>query len=230
MPVPSKPFTFVNGPGNLIDATQVNSDFDTLYNALNNALDESNIADHVLTAQSMNAAFAKDVVEPAFSGWKPLIPQRGGGSGNTSKAAGTYLLGMGNGLLDSTNFFSYAINPEYIDPADLVAGSRTAQFRVRAQVLCNQQAPGITFTFGLYTLTLNSGAAGQSNMYTPSLVAGSTVAFASPAASSSNVSASAAFSLPGGAARTCVLGVTLSGSLSGNASTDLLAGLYYKQV
>lgn len=46
MPVPSDPFTFVNGPTQIIDATQVNARFAALYNALNPAsvgIDDTNV-------------------------------------------------------------------------------------------------------------------------------------------------------------------------------------------
>jgi len=44
MPVPSDPYTFADGPGNTASGLQVNERFDQLYEALDGALDETNLA------------------------------------------------------------------------------------------------------------------------------------------------------------------------------------------
>jgi hypothetical protein len=93
LPVPSKPFTFVNGAGNLIDATQVNADFDALYNALNPAasgLDKTN----------MNVAFAKDNVEPAFS---PAVAATSSNAGSTGRSAPLPVVARGRVLSASAD-------------------------------------------------------------------------------------------------------------------------------
>ena len=44
MPTVTKDSTFTNGPGNVIDATQVNANFDELYAIINGLLDHENFA------------------------------------------------------------------------------------------------------------------------------------------------------------------------------------------
>jgi hypothetical protein len=220
LPVPSKPFTFVNGAGNLIDATQVNADFDALYNALNPAasgLDKTN----------MNVAFAKDNVEPAFSGYKTLMPELSYSVGNgTFSVAGTFFFANGGGFFATP---TSKIFLRYLDPADYAAGSRTTKYRLRAAIGTNAVAPAANFVFGLYPLTFVPGASGSAGTFTVGAVtAGSTVTFNAPGANSSPTPSVAEFTAP--AAGRYAIGIAVSAAVAVNSQVDLLASLDVRQV
>lgn len=111
----------------------------------------------------------------------------------------------------------------YVASADYAITGRTPKLRVRAQCHTNATAPAITLTVGLYPITASAGGSDQNVITLGSVVAGSTVAFASPGASASNQGNSGDFSLP--ADGHYALGVALSGTQATNASVSLAAQL-----
>lgn len=190
MPVPTDPYDFVNGT--LADADQVDLRFKRLYDALNPATQG-------LDASNTNPAFAKDVMEPAMSIYKPI--------GVHAAAVFTNTIGTGNWILrgrdnaDGTNppvavGSASALWAFYLNPADWAAGSRLVRFRVRAQLMVNATPPGTNVNVFLSAVTF-AGAAGATP--TISALTGASLgvaAFASPTASSQAVVDSADFALP----------------------------------
>lgn len=99
--------------------------------------------------------------------------------------------------------------------ADLAVTGLTTKLRTKVALLANGTAPGITFTAGLY-LIASTGASGTSHSYTISLVGGTTVAIASPAANSETIAVSAEFNAP--ADGPYILGLATSGTMPANAN------------
>ena len=92
--------------------------------------------------------------------------------------------------------------------------------RVRAQISANATAPAITFTTGLYPLTVAGGSDGL--VYTAgTVVSGSTVAQATPSASTITQTNSGAFTIPsdGAYALACVT----NGTIANNAAVQISA-------
>lgn len=102
----------------------------------------------------------------------------------------------------------------YFAAADFATASKTQKLRLRAQVLTNATAPAITLTFGLYPITV-AGGAGTMAVTFGTVVSGSTVAHASPSASSITQGNSGDFTIP--ADGQYMVGVVYSGTLVTNA-------------
>lgn len=133
----------------------------------------------------------------------------------------------GGNLLDTTSSYSGGQGFIYFDDADYTVGSLTQKLRVRAQVNTNATQPTITFTIGLYPVTF----AGGTNLLTATLgtvVSGSTVAIASPAASSTTQGNSGDFTIPSDGQY--VLGVVTSGAVTTNNASLVTAQLQTRSV
>jgi len=113
----------------------------------------------------------------------------------------TYLSNAGEGIYESGDniiaglTFRAFVPMIYFDDADATATSLIQKLRLRAQVNTNNASPTITFTFGLYPVTF----AGGTEVFTVTLgtvVSGSTVAIASPAATSTVSANSGDFTIP----------------------------------
>lgn len=134
------------------------------------------------------------------------------GSLTAASVAGTYGFGQGIPVQITGTGTAAPANTIYIAAADFpTVNGLTTKLRVRAQVFCNDVAPGVTFTFGLHPITrpATSGGVGLVIYTIGTAVASSTAAIATPAADSSNVNASADFAIP--ADGHYVLGVVTSG-------------------
>jgi hypothetical protein len=102
----------------------------------------------------------------------------------------------------------------YLDPAHYpTASPRTNKIRIAVSVMVNATAPAITYTYGLYPVTAVAGGAQAVTVTLGTVVAGSTVAIASPGASSTNHGESTDIAFP--SAGYYALGVVLSGIESG---------------
>jgi hypothetical protein len=139
---------------------------------------------------------------PADSGTRVL--QKGGGS--------TFVAGTSVGVSTFADYLTAA--------TDLAVGSpnvRTAKMRMRVSLVVNAVAPAITFTFGYYPVSAIGGASGQLPFVSTlgTVVSGSTIAFASPAANSQTNSISSEFTVP--AAGYYVAAVVLSGTVPSNS-------------
>jgi hypothetical protein len=110
----------------------------------------------------------------------------------------------------------------YFDDADFTVASKTQRLRVRAQVWTNGTAPGITFTTGLYPVTVVGGADAL-NAIPGTVVTGSTVAIASPVINSITQGNSGDFTAPtdGQYMFACLT----SGTIANNAAVVVTAQL-----
>ena len=138
--------------------------------------------------------------------------------------AGTYFL---NGISTASPGNVELVTMFYFDDADYLVSSKTQKLRVRAQVLVNATAPAITYTVGLYPLTI----AGLIDVLTPTLgtvVTGSTVALASPPASTVTQANSGDFTIPADGAY--AFGVVMSATIANNSKVAFCAALQTRWV
>jgi hypothetical protein len=84
----------------------------------------------------------------------------------------------------------------YIAAADFAITGRTTRLRVRGSAYVNAVAPARTITLGLYPITSVAGGNDLFQATLGTVVSGSTVAFASPSANSTNVNTSGDFTIP----------------------------------
>lgn len=115
----------------------------------------------------------------------------------------------------------------YFDDADFTVGSLTQKLRIRAQASTNATQPTITFTVGLYPITF-AGIADTLTATLGTVVAGSTVALASPAASLTTQGSSGDFTIP--ADGQYCFGCVTSGTLTNNNFTTISAQLQTRSV
>lgn len=128
------------------------------------------------------------------------------------------------------NALATGVVPFVLDPAELAISGRTTKLRVRATLQCNTVPPGITFTFGLYTISAIGGASGSAPTVTLSgVVSGSTVAIATPGADSHQSAVSADFAVPG-SPTSYALGVAFSGTSAAGANVAASAQLLARHV
>ena len=188
-----------------------------------------NVVNGQLSADNMTAAFAKDVVEPAFSGYKPIVAR----SGIMSTSASPGLLG-GDGDHGScppvgvagTSFADYAF---YLDPAMFAAGSRVTKLRLSAELHVNAVAPGLNCSVNCYPVSTWGGASGASPIITAlGLQIGTLVTFTAPAANSHQQASSVDVNFP--AAGWYVLGLVPNGTQAANSYLACRAELQMRQV
>lgn len=150
--------------------------------------------------------------------------------------AGTYLLGSAGDAArtmyksgQSQGFTGGYSPPDLIhfDDADYVVGSKTQKLRVRAQVAANATAPAITFTVGLYPLTV-AGATDALAFTVGTVVTGSTVAIASPPASTITQDNSGDFAIPADGAH--CLAVVTSAQIANNSAVTVAVQLQTRSV
>lgn len=166
--------------------------------------------------------------EAAFSTYKTLH-QVGGFVKGDQATAGTYGLGgrAWEGLNSALSLDGYGVF--YFDPADFTAGSRTTKLRLRVALMTNATAPAATFTVGLYPVSAVAGGTFISLTATlGTVVAGSSVTFTTPSASTRSQGNSGDFPAP--AAGFYVLGVVLSATPAGPSSEAINATLQLRQV
>lgn len=133
---------------------------------------------------------------------------------------------------EGQSFASAVISPLftpyiYFDDADYTVASKTQKLRVRAQIACNATAPAITFTVGLYPVTV-AGGADTLTFTLGTVVAGSTVAFASPSASTIAQSNSGDLTIPSDGAY--AFGFVTSGVPAANSASLISAQLQTRNV
>lgn len=141
--------------------------------------------------------------------------------------AGTYLL-VGASLVLSGQGSNTFNLPFRLAAADFAIPGRTTKLRLRAQAFANGTASGITFTVGLYPVSSVGGGSNLVAFTLGSVIAGSTVPFASPGVNSENEGNSGDFNFPSD--DNYLLGVVLSGSLPVSSSVVLAAQLQVRHV
>jgi len=116
----------------------------------------------------------------------------------------------------------------YIDDADYEVGSLTEKLQIRAQVLANATAPGITFTVSLYPVTVQ-GVPNGLQFDWGTVVPDSGVVLTTPSASTiTPAKTSADFAFP--ADGFYILGVGLSGNLTNDSAVQVSAQLQTRNV
>jgi hypothetical protein len=187
------------------------------------ALDEGN----------MLPAFAKDKVEPAFSAYKTILWGGGDATPAVVTGAGTYYLF--GGPVSSANSVvvgagGLAAFAFHLDPADVTASLRTNKLRLKVSCIVNAVAPATTLTVGLYPASTFGGGSGAQPTIASvgAVLAGSTVAFASPGASSVANQNSGDFNFP--AAGHFVLMVAATGAMAANSQVQFMTQLQMRQV
>jgi len=201
------------GPANMAD---LQGPFTDLRTAINGNLDETNVPN--LTA--------------AFTHYKEI--ERGGALA-VSLTAATFILFSGAALSGTNGAVAIgsansAVMGFVFDPSDWLTNSRTTKLRLRVQCVTNAVAPGVTFTVGLYPISAYGGASGAAPTITTlgTVVSGSTVAFASPGATTNTVSNSGDFNAPAFGAY--AMGVACSGTQAVNSQVLLSVQMQMRQV
>lgn len=146
----------------------------------------------------------------------------------TATAAATLFLPEGSttGLAAATTNSPLAV--VYLDPADYALSGLTTKYRVHAICLTDAVAPAVTFTIGLYPISAVAGGADAITMTAGAVQAGSTVAFASPAANLRSQGNSGDFTAP--AAGYYALGVVISGATAANSREVIAARVEARNV
>ena len=201
MGVVTKPYTFTNGVGNLIDAPQVNADFDTLYTLVNGNLQAVNLK----------------AGDGLFDSYRDVASAEGYAQGGAT-AADSWWSVAGPPIPESVDALAGARGILRFALADYAVVGKTMKLRMQSVALVNAVAPGMTFTPALFPITSVTGGGGTTlrlNITLGPAVAGSGVAITTPAANSVNAVASGDFTPP--ADGNYLIGVTLSGSPAANS-------------
>lgn len=212
MPVPSKPFTFSDTPPgtNLIKASEINANYDALYNTLNPAsigVDYSNMA---------------ATVDQYFKTLRDTMAQITSGTPGAG-SANTWLFGFSSFVLPTAS----ATGIQYLDPARYPAGTRTKKLSIAGSLMVNATAPAITFQVSLYPVSAVAGGSGINTATLGTAVPGSSISFASPGASSRNHS-EVEFDFP--AADYYALGLATSNAVPANTAVTVLVDLQFRAV
>lgn len=160
-------------------------------------------------------------------GYRNIQQVTGGATGLGSVSTSKTIFGV-DGVLMTGGAVARAPVIFYLDDADYLETGGTLKLRLRAQLLCNATAPAITVTFGLYPITAAAGGSGVLSETIGTVVSGSTVAFATPSASSANQGNSGDFTAP--ADGYYAIGVVGSGTQASNSYLGLAAQLQVRTV
>ena len=213
----SKPYTFTNGVGNLIDAPQVNADFDTLYTLVNGNLQAVNLK----------------AGDGLFDSYRDIAQASAYTSNNPATQTGdNWLATSGNPVIEAVEQGIVAGVQGMVRyaGADYAVVGKTMKMRLQTILLVNSTAPGITLTPALFPISSVTSSAGglRINPTLGAAVAGSGFAFASPAASSVNAGATSDFTPP--ADGNYLLGVTFSGAPAANSLVSWTTRLQIRAV
>jgi hypothetical protein len=189
----------VGSEGRGAGEVDVRNALSTILTEFNGNITDANIKSTAAIADSKLAA-------PASAIWKTLaqVPFQFRSSEGSAAVYGlnevgnTFIGGIGsNGGL-----------PIYLDAADFTMTGRTPKLRLRVQAVVGG-APGITFTFGIYPITVTNSA-GTAVLTPGTVIAGSTAAIATPGANSKQLVTSSTISFP--TADQYIVAVALSGA------------------
>lgn len=156
--------------------------------------------------------------------WREILTVSG--SHTAARVAGTYTCGAGDPLVVAATGGLAPISTVYLDPADYPTVNAVATIaRLRVQLYTNDVAPTGNYTFGVYPITRPavSGTAGQCRYTLGTVIAGSTVLFAAPAADGLLTGASSSFALP--AAGHYAIAVVTTATVAASAHLHMCATL-----
>jgi hypothetical protein len=163
----------------------------------------------------------EDDYEQAFSAYKHIL----GGVGLIAGSTAASTLTLPN---STTGVTDNGVAVVYLNPADYAAAPRTTYFNISASCAVNATAPAATFTIGLYPVTAVAGATGVIGATLGTVVAGSTIAFPTPALSTLSNGTSGDFAAP--AAGYYALGVVVSATTAAASFVSLQTRLRVRQV
>lgn len=151
-----------------------------------------------------------------------LVVTDGTASGTTyiNQVAGVALASGGSSSVPTPVF--------YFDDADYAIAGKTTKLRLRVVANTNATASAVTTTVGLYPVTAVAGGADVESTTAGTVVSGSTVAFASPSASTRNQGNSGNFDVPADGYYT--FGFTVSGTPTADSRVALTALLQVTHV
>lgn len=111
-------------------------------------------------------------------------------------------------------------------PTDFQVANKASFCRIRVSLCVNTVSPGITFTMGLYPLSTLGGVGVSQIIYTfGGVLAGSTVASASPAATTAVMLETGQFAMPT-SGNPYAIGFQTSGTMPANCTVAISAQLY----
>lgn len=146
------------------------------------------------------------------------------GSHTAAKVTGTYAIPAGDPLAVSGTGTLYPIPLIYIDLMDFQPVNGIASMmRLSGQTISNSVSPAMSFTFGLYPVTVAAGAAGLATLTLGTVVTGSTFAATPGGAVAASKGQSADFAVP--AAGFYCLGVIPSGTMPASSHVHVNAQL-----
>jgi hypothetical protein len=176
------------------------------------AIDATKILDASLTQAKL--------ASPSNSVYRVLMIA---GGQNAIPPAANYVLSYSSALTSGASFTGgQAVPVLRWDTTDYAVAGMTTNLRVKVSVGVNSIASTQTFTFGLYPVTMG-GASGNVSYTLGTVVAGSTAAVASPAASASATASSGDFALATNGYY--VLGVAITGAPPAGVAYNLAARL-----
>jgi hypothetical protein len=191
-----------------------------------NAITQAKMADAAIgTTELIDNSVTPAKLASSSSGTRKHIHFDFGKITNALVSTSPYGLAAGAAVLTGTNQTT-TLPVWYLSAADYTVAGLNTLLSVRANVAVNATAPAVTITAGLHPVSAVTGTATNINYTIGAAVTGSTVAFASPAASSLVQGASTDFVVP--ADGYYVLGFTLSATPAANSVVGLRAGLGYK--
>lgn len=155
------------------------------------------------------------LASPSNPVWRTVITT----DGIIASLTTTAVMFAGNNLIASGAGTSFSFKGLWVPQStDLAVTGKTTRLRLRVAWSTNTVAPAITLTWGLYPISAVGGAAGSLSYTLGTVVAGSTVAVATPIASTANVGTSAGFDVSAvTSGNPYIIGVVGSGSQAANS-------------
>lgn len=143
-------------------------------------------------------------------------------------AAGTYFLsGSSTPLVSGVDVGSTAVPLLTFAKSEYEVGGKTQKLQIRALFAQNSTKPAITFTLGLYPVTV-AGGANELKLTLGTVVSGSKVEVKEPSASTVVLGLGSNFTIPEDG--NYALGVVTSGTLTANARLLISAQLTWRSV
>jgi hypothetical protein len=200
------------------------------------AVTTSEILDATITSADIaNGTIQKaDLAAGAAGDSTYRLVENRSGKLNRDAGASTYILPAGgttaaNSIMESGVDLERDAGVFYLSAADYALTGWTTQLRLRATLLANSTAPGVTIKVGLYPVSGNTGGNDKNNVTVGTVVSGSEATFSSVSPDSPNVATSpAAFSFP--LDGFYVIGVNTNGTLANNSLVDITADLQVRNV
>lgn len=205
--------------GAVENINHVSGNFSAITAVVNGQIDDSNLVGGIAGTKLANGTITDTQLSATYSGYAMYrnLAERGGTL--TSTPGPPYVAGVSGSMTAIGN------NPQadgtviYFDPADYAASGRTTKCRLRAQLFTNSVAPTVTFTVGLYPVTVFGGGSGAFPFVTTlgAVTSGSTVAFTTPGASNGGAQSNSG-DFTGPTAGFYVIGVAVSGAAAANSA------------